>query len=311
MWNSFFSKASTGLEISPGRVTFALVGGSVATPRIDRVASSPLPANTLRISMREQNVLDSEGFVNSVRSAHNLLLCRNSKVSVTLPDSVGRIVLLDLETRFKSRLEALDLIRWKLKKSIPFDLADTHLDYQQLAVRDNGDLALLVALVSKTVISQYEELLTEAGLTPARIDFNSFNLCRAFERRLSLNDDGILISFYDGILGIMVFTQGAPEFIRTKDLSGTMAVDNRLYMEVNSSLLIYRERFPDRTVQTIFCMAPPELAQNFLEMVAEATGLSPVLLEIKTVVTPGENSPGDQKSLFPFTAAIGAALRSL
>lgn len=306
-----FSRTSTGVEISPGRVTCALIGGAVTSPRINKVAFAPLPPNALRVSIREQNVLDPEGFINSVRSAHNLLLSRNSKVSVTLPDSVGRVMLLDLEGRFKSRAEALDLIRWKLKKNIPFDLADTHLDYQQLTVRENGDLALLVALVSRTVISQYEELLTKAGLTPARIDFNSFNLYRAFERRLSLSDDCILISFYDGTLGITAFSQGIPEFIRIKDLSGTMAVDSRVFMEINSSLLIYKERFPDHLPQTLFCVAPPDVAHNFQEMVAEAAGLLPALLEIKTVVTPGDSAPGDQETLFPCTAAIGAALRSL
>lgn len=306
-----FSRTSTGIEISTGRVSCALAGGSAASPRIEKVAFYPLPADAVKVSIREQNVLDPDGFVNSVRSAHNLLLSRTDRVSVTLPDSVGRIMLLDLEGRFKSRAEALDLIRWKLKKSLPFDLSDTHLDYQQLTVRENGELALLVALVSRTVISQYEELLIKAGLTPARIDFNSFNLYRAFERRLSLNDDYILISFYDGTLGIVAFSQGIPEFIRIKDLSGTRAVDSRVFMEIKSSLLIYRERFPEQMSQPVFCVAHPEDAHNFRDMVAEAAGSEAALLEIKTVVTPGDDAPGDQEALFPFTAAIGAALRSL
>ena len=156
-----FATNSTGLEINPQGAVFATIAGSAAAPRLERVASATFPENTLHISLREQNVLEPEIFVDRIRSAHNLLLSRSAKVSVTLPDSVGRILLLDLEGRFKSRAEALDLIRWKLKKSIPFDLADTHLDYQKLAVRENGDMSLLVALVSKTVISQYEELLLQ------------------------------------------------------------------------------------------------------------------------------------------------------
>ncbi len=306
-----FSRTSTGIEISPDKITCALVGGSDNSPRINRVSVSSVPAGVVRVSIREQNVLDPESFVKSVRAAHNLLLSRNDRVSVTLPDSVGRIMLLDLEGRFKNRAEALDLIRWKLKKNIPFDLADTHLDYQQLAVRENGDLALLIALVSRSVMAQYEDLLTEAGLSPARIDFNSFNLCRVFERRLSLCDNCILITFYGGTLGITVFSQGTPEFIRIKDLSGTKTVDSRLFMEINSSLLIHKERFPDHSAYPIFCIAPPDVAQNFQEMVAEAAGLSPTLLEIKAVVTPGDSAPGDQQTLYPYTAAIGAALRGL
>ncbi len=305
-----FASNPIGVEISQHGIVCALTGGTAASPRVERVASAAYPAHTLQVSLREQNVLDPDIFVNSLKSAFNLLLPRSQRVAVSLPDATCRIMLLDLEGRFKSRAEALDLIRWKLKKSIPLDIADTHLDYQQLTIRDNGDLALLVAIASRTVMSQYEDLITKAGLSPARIDCNIFNLCRTFDRRLSLQDECILISFYGSTLSIVAFAQGMPEFIRSKDLSGTLATDSRVYMEINSSLLVYKERFPERPVQTVFCVAAPDVAEEFQEMVAEATGLLPVLLETKGAVIPGNAAPGDQARLFPYTAAIGAALRS-
>ena len=306
-----FASKLIGVEISPHGVVCALTGGSAASPRVERVAHAPFSPHTLQISLREQNILDPDAFVTGLKSAYNLLLCRSDRVAVSLPDAVSKIMLLDLEGRFKSRAEALDLIRWKLKKSIPLDSSDTHLDYQQLTVRENGNLALLVAIVSRTVISQYEDLITKAGLSPARIDCNTFNICRLFDRRMSLQDDCLLISFYGSTLSIVAFAQGIPEFIRVKDLSGTLATDSRVYMEITSSLLVYKERFPERPVETVFCVAAPEVAQNFQEMVAEATGLTPALLETKGAVTPGNSAPGDQARLFPCTAAIGAALRSL
>lgn len=308
-----FASHTIGVEISPGGVTCALTGGSAASPRVERVSYAPFSPHTLQVSLREQNILDPDAFVAGLESAYNQLLCRSTRVAVSLPDAASRIMLLDFEGRFKNRAEALDLIRWKLKKSIPLDIADTHLDYQQLSVRDNGDLALLVAIVSRAVICQYEDLIVKTGLSPARIDCNTFNICRTFDRRLSLHDDYILISFYGSTLSIMFFSQGIPEFMRSKDLSGTLATDSRVYMEINSSMLVYRERFPERErpVQTVFCVAAPDVAQNFLEMVAEATGSSPVLLETKGAVTSGNSAPDDQTRLFPCTAAIGAALRSL
>jgi hypothetical protein len=82
-------------------------------------------------------------------------------------------------------------------------------------------------------------------------------------------------------------------------------------MEINSSMLVYKERFQERSAETVFCVASPDVAHNFQEMVAEATGLTPHLLEVKGVATPGNSAPGDQSRLFPYTAAIGAALRSI
>jgi len=299
------------MEIRPDGVTCAMVTGSQSAPRIERLACAKFPENTVRISLKEQNVLEPAVFIERVKSAHNLLLARTGKVSVSLPDSVGRMLLVDLEGRFKSRAEALDLIRWKLKKSIPFDLSDTQLDYQKLAVRENGEMSLLVALISKTVVSQYEELLVEAGLVPARIDFNSFNLCRVFDRHLAIESDSIMISYYGCTLGIMAFSQGMPEFIRVKDLSGTVATDSRVFMEINSSLMVCKNRFPDRQSRVVFCMTEPELMQDFREMVEEATGTVATPLETKSVVIPGNAAPGDKATMYAYTAAIGAAMRNL
>ncbi len=306
-----FSRTSIGVEISPAGIAFALLGGTASAPRLERVAYAPLAPGCVHVSLREANVLDPQSFSNAVRNAHNLLLHSGSRLSVTLPDAVGRVMMLDVEGRFKSRAEGLDIIRWKLKKNIPFDIADTHLDYQQLSVRNNGNMALMVALVSRAVICQYEELLMAAGFTPARIDFNSFNLYRAFENRLSLQDDLALITFYDNTLSIMIFVDGILEFQRVKELPESSGVDSRVYMEITSSLKVYRDRFPEREVTHVFCSAPPDVAREFCGMLAEAAGVEPSLLEIKSVVKPSDSAPADQDSLFPFTAAIGAALRSL
>lgn len=305
-----FTRHHIGVEINRLGVIFALTGGSAESPRVERVAGAAFPPETLQISLREQNVSDPDAFVTALKSAHKLLLSKSTSIAVSLPDATCRIMLLDLEGRFKSRSEALDLIRWKLKKSIPFENADTHLDYQQLTVRENGDLALLVAMASRTVISRYEELILEAGLAPARIECNTFSICRLFDRRLSLQSDCILISFYGSTLSIVAFADGIPEFIRSKELPGTLATDSRVYMEINSSLLVYKERFPDQPVLTVYCVASPEVAKDFLGMIAEATGVSPILLETKEAVLPGNSAPGDQVRLFPCTAAIGAGMRS-
>lgn len=306
-----FSRKSMGVEINAGAAAFALLGGTTAAPRLERVSRRPFAPGTLRASLREANILEPQAFCDRLREAHALLLHNGTRLSAALPDAVGRILLMDVEGRFKNRGEALDIIRWKLKKSLPFDLADTHLDYHLLTKRPSGEMALLVTLVSRTVIGQYEDLITAAGLVPARIDLNSLSLCRAFGKRLELEGDVALISFYGSTLGIWVFMGGIPEFVRIKELPGAEAVDSRVYLEINNSLLAYRERFPERMPPKVSCIAAPETSREFCAMVGEATGIEPLLLEIKSAVKPANAAPADQKALFPYTVAMGAALRSL
>lgn len=304
-------KKSVGVELAPRGVACALVGGGVQAPVLERVAFRPLPPGALRPSLREPNVTDGEAFSKCLTDAHALLLHRGTRLSVTLPDAVGRVILMDVEGRFKNRAEALDIIRWKLKKNMPFDLSESHLDYQQLKIRENNDMLLLVTLVSRSVIAQYEELMLAAGFSPGRIDLNAFNLCRVFERRLALLEEHALVSYYDGSLSIVIARDGVPDFFRIKELSGTPACDNRVFREIGNSLLAYRERHPERSPHRVACVAAPDLLADFCDMVAEATTFETVPLEVKAMVKPSEQAPADQPTLFPFTAAIGAALRSL
>lgn len=306
-----FSRKSLGMEINHSGIYFALLGGSQSAPCLERVASRQLTPGTSRVSLREQNIHDTQHFIEKIKEAHALLLYRGNRLSLTLPDGVGRIMLLDVEGRFKNRSEGLDVIRWKLKKNLPFDITDTHLDYQLLKVNDNGEMSLLVALVSRTVIGQYEELVAAAGCVPARIELNAFSLCRTFEQRLSLLDELLLISFYDSTLVIMEFSEGVPNFLRIKELFGVSSVDSRAFIEINNSLLVFRERFPERIITRVACIAEPDMMAEFCDMVTEATGVAPIQLEAKSVVKPANSAPADQQSLFPFTAAIGAALRCL
>jgi len=306
-----FRKNSIGVEISPQGAAFVLMGGNATAPCLERVAFRPFAPGVMRASLREMNILDPQAFSDRLVEAHALLLHKGTRLSVTLPDTVGRVLLMDVEGRFKNRNEALDIIRWKLKKSMPFDVSDTHLDYQLLQVRENSDMALLVTLVSRSVITQYEDLMAAAGFVPARIDLNIFNLYRVFEKRLTLQEECALISFYNSVLSIMIVKEGIPEFLRIKELGDTPVSDNRVYREITNSLLAYRERFPEHTPHKVFCVAAPNAAREFCDLVGEASENDVLLLEAKAVVKPSGIAPADQAALFPFTAAIGAALRNL
>jgi len=168
-----FNRKTVGLEVSQAGFLMALLAGTVSAPRLERLVSRPLMAGILRPSLRESNIADMQAFSDKLREAYALLLHRGTRISVSLPDSVGKVLVMDMEERFKSRAEGFDIIRWKLKKNLPFELADCHLDYQFLRKKESGEQSLLVTLVSRSVIEQYEAAITAAGLSPVSIDLNA------------------------------------------------------------------------------------------------------------------------------------------
>lgn len=306
-----FSGKSIGVQATPSGIAFALLRGRRSAPYLEKVAFRPLASGTMRTSLREPNILEPKHFSSRLMEAYNLLFERDKRISISLPDTTGRIMLMDMEGRFNSKSEAFDMIRWKLKKSLPFEMTDVHLDYQLLNIRENGDMSLMVALVSKTVIKQYENLFLEAGFTPSNINLNTLNLCHAIGQKIELMGNCMLLSLYNNSMSIMAVLEDIPAFLRIKELPDIKMPDNRLYREIKNSLLVYQERFPAQPPLKIACMASPSIDTEFSKIVADATGQEPLLLDLTTGINKSSQAPSGREALYPFHAAIGAALGNM
>ena len=306
-----FSRKAVGIEICQDEARFALIGGKRHAPRLDASSVVSFPPETMSLSLREENVKNSEAFIAKLRDGHLQLLSGISRVSVSLPDSIGRVVMLDLETRFKTRDEGADIIRWKLKKSFPFDVNELHLDYQVIQERESGEVSTLVTLIGRRVVKQYEDLLLEAGLQANRIDFTTFNISRLFSSRLEIVENAAMVIWHQGMISIMIFSNGLLEFFRAKDLSGAGSGSNRIFREISSSLQVYKDKHAGYTMNEVFCVAPQGEAGAFRGVVAEATGLQPIVLDVGRIMSSGSGLNADGNRLHAAAAAIGAAVRNL
>ena len=106
----------------------------------------------------------------------------------------------------------------------------------------------------------------------------------------------------------LIFFGGVLCFYRTKEAVGEA---QNLYREVNSSFLVYSDSHPGQAIDEVFCMADPADAEGFRSLVAEASGLEPVLLDLERMVTQGPGVGLGKPALHALAGSLGAALRSL
>ncbi len=306
-----FSRKRVGVDLSRHGVKMVLLDGSSSDCQLSAMQERTFAPGAF-VFTRHDLLTDSDGAVIAqIRDAYNCLNTRLKRTVVTLPDSVGKILVLDIDERFKSRTEGLELIRWKLKKRFAVDLNDMQLDYQILEEKESGELSVLVVLVSRVVIKRCEALLCEAGLEPVRIEFNCMSLHRPFAVQLDSGGASGLICFHGGTLGIMIMQDGVPQFIRSKELSDCSVTDPRVFMELKRTFISWRERHQNRGIDTIHTLAPPNSADRFDAMITEATGIIPKPFTIADVVPSRDVAASDRATLYPFAAAIGAAWRTV
>jgi type IV pilus assembly protein PilM len=305
-----FKSRALGLEIFQNGFSWVMASGSATTPYIECYETVTSVQDFLKPSMKEPNIIDSKTLGSAITESYQRLNTPVTQVSLSIPDSAGRVMLLDMDAPLKNKAEGIDQVKWKLKKSFPLDMNDIHLDYQELKTTESGGTTLLVAVVSRSIISEYEEMLLANGLEPAKIDFTTLNLYRLFAARLEIEDHLAFVICFRGSLSIMIFQDGILDFLRNKQVSSALNDPVRLYREINSSLLVYSDTKGGWKPQKLYYYSPPGVRTLFRNVLFEANGTEPVLVDTDTFINSSRQKI-DRTALSDSMSALGAASRSL
>jgi type IV pilus assembly protein PilM len=93
---------------------------------------------------------------------------RDANLTLVIPDSAVRVLLLDFEALPSRLSEALPLVRFRLKKLLPFDADEAMVTYQVMSSTRNAVRVLAVA-IPRDVLSEYETAVREAGFEPGSV----------------------------------------------------------------------------------------------------------------------------------------------
>jgi type IV pilus assembly protein PilM len=128
-------------------------------------AVESLPPGAIVPSAVEINLVNSAAVKAAVSKACHRLRSRDEDVALILPDPVIRVFVQRFEDFPRSAEEAIPMLRWKLKKSVPFEADETVISYMRQAPRETG-VDVVTGLARLRIIREYESLAEGAGLHP-------------------------------------------------------------------------------------------------------------------------------------------------
>lgn len=150
------------IEISPERVAGARF---TRTGSLNGFAIESLPAGALVPSAVETNLLNAAAIKSAVSGVCTRLGAKDEDVALLVPDPVIRVFVQHFEDFPRSSEEAIPMLRWKLKKSVPFEVDETLLSYMRQAPRVDG-VDVVTAIARLRIIREYEGLVDFASLRP-------------------------------------------------------------------------------------------------------------------------------------------------
>ena len=116
------------LEITPERVAAARFG---RTGALDAYAVETLPQGAIVPSAVESNIGNPGAVKLAVSNACARLKAKDEDIALILPDPVIRVFVQHFDEFPRSAQEAEPMLRWKLKKSVPFEVDETLISYMR------------------------------------------------------------------------------------------------------------------------------------------------------------------------------------
>jgi type IV pilus assembly protein PilM len=117
-------------------------------------------------------MVDRAAVVAAVRSVLDGVVGRGAErsrdVTLVVPDATVRVLLLDFDQLPSKPVEALPVVRFRLKKLLPFDADDAVISYQVMSSGKSGVRVLAVAM-PREVLNEYEGVVTSAGYLPGTV----------------------------------------------------------------------------------------------------------------------------------------------
>jgi type IV pilus assembly protein PilM len=113
----------------------------------------------------ESNLIDAAEVRAAVGRVFTRLRARNEDVALLLPDSVIRVFVLHFDVFPRKPEEAIPILRWRLKKSVPFEAEETVISYMRQSPRDDG-VDIVTGLARLRIVREYESLVESMGMSP-------------------------------------------------------------------------------------------------------------------------------------------------
>ncbi len=162
-------RPSAAVEIAPeGVLAAARSGGKSQTGQGQVYAFVPLPAGAVVPGIEEANLRSNEAVTDAIRSALAEVSPRSRAVTLILPDTLVRVFVLDFDSMPAKAAEAVPVVRFRMRKMVPFDVENAGIGYQVLA-QDENECKVLAAILPGSILTEYEAAVRAAGYEPGAV----------------------------------------------------------------------------------------------------------------------------------------------
>ncbi len=220
------------LVIDTDAVVHARFGRGRTNPRLVQTKAYRLAADTFSPSLVTPQLVNEGNLAETIRRMRNET-GRWDKVSLLLPDAWFRINIVDLPSLPAKAADALDVVRWSLKRTLPIPPEQLRVTYSVLS-RTGEAAKVLVLSALEATLTAIEKVLNGAGLDVVLVEPLGLNIWNAITvRETETTADRLFLYVRDADFTTAVFRGSQPLFIRSRNISGERTVEQEIRLSAN------------------------------------------------------------------------------
>jgi type IV pilus assembly protein PilM len=187
--------------------------------------------------LQHANVVSRDALVAALRDSLAAVGGRSRDITLVIPDASTRILLLDFDTLPEKAEDADSVVRFRLKKSLPFDVDSSAVSFDRQKT-ENG-VRVVAAVTPKIVLDEYEAIVRDAGYEPGAV-------LPSMIAALGVVDASrptMVIKVETGTTAFAIVDDGQLLLYRALENGGVAVTGESLADDVNTSLVYFEDRY--------------------------------------------------------------------
>lgn len=243
-------RPSLACEIAADRVLAGRV--SDAGRMVEVGTARELGPGAVVPDLMESNLRDKSAVRGAIESALGSVRGRSHDVIAVLPDTAVRVVLLDFEALPAKSEEAEAVVRFRLKKSLPFNLDEARISYH--AQNTKNGVRVVAAVVLNSVLAEYESAFTDLGYSPGFVVPSMLAALGAADAERPT----LIVKVDAHTIGVAILDQEQLLLVRTlENMRGITISGEQLAEEVYPSVVFFQDTY-NLNIERVYVAGLPE-----------------------------------------------------
>jgi type IV pilus assembly protein PilM len=257
----------------PPRFAFEISEAGLAVARAGKtpqIGFQPIEPDVIAVSPVKDNVLRMDAFQATVAALAPRGEKKRQRAVLILPDFSVRVTVLDFDAFPAEPEEQRSLVRFRIKKSVPFDLESAGISYYAQPLDHGKRWDVVVAVAPLEILARYEAPFRTAGFHPGVVTTST--LCA-----LELVKDAtvsVLAKLSGGTLTLAVLDRGSLKLLRTIEVAGGAAAE--IAAHLHPTFAYVEDQLGARPQKVLVCGLGPVLAEELRGELDSAVEIEPL-----------------------------------